>query len=53
MKKFQLAIAQICLVFVSLALAVQLSMVVLSFTNPKLATQLSKEAIWILDERFN
>lgn len=53
MSKVKLAVTNICLVFVSVACSIQIGMVILSFTNPNLATKISKEVIWKLDGTFN
>jgi len=53
MKKIRWFFVNLVLLFVLLAASFQISMVVISFTNPKLATNIAKELIWKLDGRFN
>lgn len=52
MVKFQNYLAKATLWFVSIAFALQLSMVVLSFTNPDMADKISKKVIWKIDGTF-
>ncbi len=52
MNKFLNVYAKICLVWVIFALSFQVTMLTLSFTNPKLATRISHELTWRLDGRF-
>jgi hypothetical protein len=41
-----------CLVWVHLALAFQVTMIVLNATNPELATKIGNEIMWKIDGRF-
>lgn len=52
MNKFLNVYVKICLVWVIFALSFQVTMLTLSFTNPKLATRISHELTWRLDGRF-
>lgn len=42
-----------CLIWVVFALTFQVSMLVLSFTNPTLEQKISNQIAWKLDGRFN
>ena len=53
MKKFLFnTYVKLCLVWVILALGVQVSMIFLQFANPKLAESIAKQVTWKLDDRF-
>ena len=52
MNKFLNVFVRICLVWVIFALSFQVTMLTLSFTNPKLATKISHELSWRLDGTF-
>jgi len=44
--------AYFCLAWVALALAFQVTLICLDFKDPKLATKVSNELIWKLDDTF-
>ena len=52
MNKLTNLIVMSCLMFVTVALLIQVTMVTLSFTNPKLADKVAKEVTWKIDSRF-
>lgn len=53
MNKFLNVFVRVVLVWVIFALTFQVSMLVISFTNPKLATKISNELSWRFDGTFN
>jgi len=52
MNKFFGVFVRFCLVWVVFALSFQVTMLTLSFVNPKLETKISNELSWKLDGRF-
>ena len=48
-----LRFVQLVFVWVVFALSFQVTMLTLSYTNPKLATKIDNELTWKLDGRFN
>ena len=52
MNKFLNVFVRVALVWVVFALIFQVTMLTLSYTNPKLATRISHELSWKLDGTF-
>jgi hypothetical protein len=52
MNKFFNVFVRVCLAWAIIALAFQVTMLTLSYTNPKLATKVGNELSWKLDGRF-
>ena len=51
-EKIELVLGRLLFVWVVLALSFEILMIVLSFTNPALATRIGNECTWALDGRF-
>jgi hypothetical protein len=52
LNKLFLGYLYFCLLWVHLALAFQITMIVLSFSNPELEKRIGNELTWALDGRF-
>ena len=48
-----LRFVQLCFVWTVVALTFQVTMLTLSFVNPKLETKIGNEIMWKIDGRFN
>ena len=48
-----LRFVQLCFVWTVVALTFQITMLTLSFVNPKLETKIGNEIMWKIDGRFN
>jgi hypothetical protein len=48
-----LSFLRLCMIWVILALTFQVTMLTLSFVNPKLETKIGNEIMWKIDGRFN